>query len=104
MRHAHNGVAALVPPFPPGLLSITTSYQGEPARAATSGTMRPSIAWGLIEETFTVCQAGRGNFSLTPPPLEPPLSARRPSPFFQVSSFTMAPPATLNCVPPTPST
>src|SRR5580658_4677398 len=49
------------------------------------------------------CHAGRGKTALTPPPVLPPLSARKPSPSFHTTS-----PSELFCdstvVPPTEST
>ena len=73
------------------------------ALAETSGTMRPASWPGLTGAMSSPdCQAGRAMRALTPPPVEPPLSARRPSPSFHARSLRLAP--VRSSVPPTAST
>src|SRR5437764_8398244 len=99
---AHSGVEALVPPFDWGWPTTIRSYMGSPARAATSGTTRPSMPLVLMDLTLTLCHAGRGKTALTPPPLEPPpLLVRRPGASHHTTSF-MAFPFWISLVPPTP--
>src|SRR5271166_2377338 len=91
-REAHTGVDALVPPLSLGSPPNTSEYNGGPANAATSGTIRPlndlSADGGLMEAMSTVCQDGRGKSPLTPPPVAPPsvLRARHPGGMFQTTS------------------
>src|SRR5271165_3861823 len=111
-REAHTGVDALVPPLSLGSPPNTSEYNGGPASAATSGTIRPlndlSADGGLREAMSTVCQGGRGKSPLTPPPVDPPpWSVRRPGGWFQTTSSTengLSGRCRVSIVPPTDST
>src|SRR6478672_4334114 len=104
MSAAQTGADALVPPFGCDSPRKINSYRGSPAKADTSGTIRPLILPLLSELTLTFCHAGLSNFMLTPPPVEPPpLLVRLPGASHQTTSFT-DPPDWVNIVPPTLST
>src|SRR5271163_3458342 len=67
-----------------------------------SGATRPSIGFGLMDLTLTVCQAGRGKTVLTPPPeAPPPWPVLRPGVSHQVTSLTVEA-EDFSMVPPTP--
>src|SRR5277367_3658748 len=98
-REAHTGADALVPPFGADSPSRMSEYNGRPANAATSGTIRPLMDPVLMEGISTVCQDGREKVMLTPPPVAPPpLPVRCPGDSHQTTSWPE------NIVPPTEST
>src|SRR5690349_4459399 len=99
---AQSGAAALVPPDTFASPCATIKYPVLPAATAeTSGTIRPGLPFGLTEGILMVdCQGGRWKTELTPPPVLPPPSLRRPSP--SNHTFSLNPLALLTrAVPPT---
>src|SRR5580693_2177444 len=96
---AHSGATALVPPITPDCPSTSVSYPvvGS-ASPATSGTPRPTFPPVFADggTPALLWYEGRGNTSLTPPPVAPSLFA---SSFHTVSLLILLPDAT-SCVPP----
>ena len=78
---------------------MRSEYPGEPASAATSGTIRPLMESGLRDGMSVVCQVGRSNSALTPPPVAAPFG-RCPGGSFHTTSPWLVE----NSVPPTANT
>src|SRR5215469_6290321 len=84
---ASSGATALVPPITVRFPSTRTWYPvAGSALPATSGTPRPGVPAGLAGTPAVACHAGRGNVTLTPPPVAPP-----PAPWFHTFSDVMTP-------------
>src|SRR5580693_8778499 len=100
---AHSGATALVPPITPDCPSTSVSYPvvGS-ASPATSGTPRPTFPPALADggTPALLWYVGRGNTSLTPPPVAPSLLANS----FHTVSLAMLLPVACNFVPPHAST